>query len=98
MAHFHRYALQRGLHYRESVQQLEQPFLMSWGLIPWSLLSHKQMTYRELLSQLLDLDDAHLNQTVTLYSIADDEVVPMYQTDFTDSEDQVIPDHFVLTF
>ena len=71
---------------------------MSWGLIPWSLLTHRQMTYVELREQLMCMDEKYLHQTVTLYSIADDEVVPMYQTDFTDSEDQVIPDHFVLTF
>jgi hypothetical protein len=71
---------------------------MSWGLIPWSLLSHKQMTYGELREQLICMEEKYLHQTVTLYSIADDEVIPMYETDFTDSDDQVIPDHFVLTF
>ena len=56
------------------------------------------MTYGELREQLMCMDEKYLHQTVTLYSIADDEVVPMYETDFTDSDDQVIPDHFVLTF
>ena len=56
------------------------------------------MTYGELREQLMCMDEKYLHQPVTLYSIADDEVVPMYETDFTDSEDQVIPDHFVLVF
>ena len=51
---------------------------MSWGLIPWSQLAHRQMTYRKLLQQLQSLPGSTLDQTVTLYSIADDEFVPAY--------------------
>jgi hypothetical protein len=72
---------------------------MSWGLIPWSRLKHKQMTYRQLLHQLLELTPEQLNQTATIYSIKDDKFVPVYSWDFTDSDSQVLdPDHFVITF
>jgi len=72
---------------------------MSWGLIPWSLLTHKQMTYRQLLHQLLELSPEQLNQTATVYSIKDDEFVPVYGWETTDSEEQVLdPNHFVITF
>ena len=72
---------------------------MSWGLIPWSLLTHKQMTYRKLLEQLQCCPSSTLDQTVTLYSIADDEFVPAYMTDYTDENSQVLdPNHLVITF
>jgi len=72
---------------------------MSWGLIPWSQLSHRQMTYRKLLEQLQCCPSSTLDQTVTLYSIADDEFVPAYMTDYTDDESQVLdPNHLVITF
>ena len=72
---------------------------MSWGLIPWSQLSHQQMTYRKLLQQLQSLPGSTLDQTDTLYSIADDEFVPAYMTDFTDEHSQILdPNHFVITF
>ena len=72
---------------------------MSWGLIPWSRLKHKQMTYRKLLEQLQRCPSSTLDQTVTLYSIRDDEFTPAYMTDYTDSDDQVLdPNHLVITF
>jgi hypothetical protein len=78
---------------------MEQPFLMSWGLIPWSQLSHQQMTYRKLLEQLQCCPSSTLDQTVTLYSIADDEFVPAYMTDYTDENSQILdPNHLVITF
>ena len=72
---------------------------MSWGLIPWSESIHKKMTYRKLLEQLQCCPSSTLDQTVTLYSIADDEFVPAYMTDYTDEESQVLdPNHLVITF
>ena len=72
---------------------------MSWGLIPWSRLKHKQMTYRKLLEQLQCCPTSTLDQTVTLYSIADDKFVPAYMTDYTDEESQTLdPNHLVITF
>ena len=72
---------------------------MSWGLIPWSQLSHRQMTYRKLLEQLQCCPSSTLDQTVTLYSIADDEFVPAYMTDYTDEESQILdPNHLVISF
>ena len=72
---------------------------MSWGLIPWSLLTHKQMTYRKLLEQLQCCPSSTLDQTVTLYSIADDEFVPAYMMDYTDEDSQILdPNHLVITF
>ena len=57
------------------------------------------MTYRKLLEQLQSLPGSTLDQTVTLYSIADDEFVPAYMTDYTDDESQVLdPNHLVITF
>ena len=71
---------------------------MSWGLIPWSETTHKKMTYGELREQLMCMDEKYLQQTVTHYDIANDRVVPMYQTDYADPTDPVIPDRFVITF
>jgi hypothetical protein len=72
---------------------------MSWGLIPWSQLKHKKMTYLELLEQLQCCSKETLQQTVTLYSIKDDEFTPAYMTDYTDSEEQVLNrDHLVITY
>ena len=72
---------------------------MSWGLIPWSRLKHRKMTYRKLLEQLQCCPTSTLDQTVTLYSIADDKFVPAYMTDYTDEESQTLdPNHLVITF
>ena len=71
---------------------------MSWSLIPWSEHTHKRMTYAELREQLMSMDEKHLNQRVTLYSIADDRLITIYQTDYIDPTDPVVPDRFVLTF
>ena len=57
------------------------------------------MTYRKLLEQLQCCPSSTLDQTVTLYSIADDEFVPAYLTDYTDEDSQVLdPNHLVITF
>ena len=57
------------------------------------------MTYRKLLEQLKCCPSSTLDQTVTLYSIADDEFVPAYVTDYTDEESQVLdPNHLIITF
>ncbi len=57
------------------------------------------MTYRKLLEQLQCCPSSTLDQTVTLYSIADDEFVPAYMTDYTDEESQVLdPNHLVISF
>jgi len=57
------------------------------------------MTYRQLLQQLLELSPEQLNQTATLYSIRDDEFIPVYGWDTTADDSQVLdPDHFVLTY
>ena len=71
----------------------------TWVLIPWSIIKHYSMTYADLLKELQELSPEQLNQKVTLYSIAEDEFVPAYMTDVTDSEEQVLdPNHFVITF
>ena len=57
------------------------------------------MTYRKLLEQLQCCPSSTLDQNLTLYSIADDEFVPAYMTDYTDEESQVLdPNHLVITF
>ena len=72
---------------------------MSWGLIPWSRLKHKRMTYLQLLEQLQTCSKETLQQTVTLYSIKDDEFTPAYMTDYTDGEElELNRDHLVITF
>ena len=71
----------------------------TWVLIPWSIIKHYSMTYAELLDELQQLSPEQLKQNVTLYSIAEDEFVPAYMPDVTDSEEQVLdPNHFVITF
>ena len=79
---------------------------MSWGLIPWSELITKKnklrstnMTYMQLLEQLQCCSKETLQQTVTLYSIRDDEFTPAYMTDYTDSEElKLNRDHLVITY
>ena len=57
------------------------------------------MTYRKLLEQLQCCPSSTLDQNVTLYSIADDEFVPAYMTDYTDEESQILdPNHLIITF
>ena len=70
----------------------------TWVLIPWSIINHSSMTYRELLEQLQSCPTKTLDQTVTLYSIADDEFVPAYMTDYTTEDTSAHPDHLVITF
>jgi len=79
---------------------------MSWGLIPWSELITKKnklrstnMTYMQLLEQLQCCSKETLQQTVTLYNIQQDEFVPAYTTDYTDTDEQTLdPNHLVITF
>ena len=72
----------------------------TWTVIPWSILKDLTMSYRELRDTLNRLDDEHLNQTVTLYSLQDDEFVPAIMTDYTDETtlEHLDPDHLVITF
>ena len=70
---------------------------MSWGLIPWSEAIHKKMTYRKLLEQLQVCPTETLDKEVMLYSIAQDEFIPAYMTDYTTKE-STHPDHLVITY
>jgi len=71
----------------------------TWVLIPWSLMKHRSMKYSELLEELQSLSPQQLQQTVTLYSIKNDEFMAAFQGDFTDEDEQVLcPDHYVITF
>jgi hypothetical protein len=70
---------------------------MSWNLIPWSESIHKKMTYRRLLEQLQTCPTETLDKEVMLYSIAKDEFIPAYMTDYTIKE-SAHPDHLVITF
>ncbi len=57
------------------------------------------MTYYELLEQLKVCSLKTLQQTVTVYNIADDEFVPVYCTDYTDNQCQTLdPNHLVISF
>ena len=57
------------------------------------------MTYAELREVLMSMDEEHLRQTVTLYSLEEDEFVPAIGTDYTDNECQTLdPDHLVISF
>ena len=45
------------------------------------------------------MDENHLRQTVTLYSLECDEFVPAIGTDYTDDQCQTLdPDHLVISF
>ena len=72
----------------------------TWTVIPWSILKDLTMSYRELRDVLNDLDEEHLDQTVMLYSLQDDDFVPAIMTDYTDETtlEHLDPDHLVITF
>ena len=72
----------------------------TWTVIPWSILKDLTMSYRDLRDTLNRLDDDHLDQTVTLYSLQDDDFVPAIMTDYTDvtTLEHLYPDHLVITF
>ena len=71
----------------------------TWTVIPWSILKDLTMTYGELREVLMNMDEQHLRQTVTLYCLEEDEFVPAIGTDYTDEECQTIdPDHLVISF
>jgi hypothetical protein len=71
----------------------------TWTVIPWTILKDMTMTYGELREVLMSMDEEHLRQTVTLYSLECDEFVPAIGTDYTDNECQTIdPDHLVISF
>ena len=73
---------------------------VGWTVIPWSILKDLTMSYRELRDVLNDLDEEHLDQTVMLYSLQDDDFVPVIMTDYTDETtlEYLDPDHLVITF
>ena len=73
---------------------------VGWTVIPWSILKDLTMSYRELRDVLNDLDEEHLDQTVMLYSLQDDDFVPVIMTDYTDETtlEHLAPDHLVITF
>ena len=73
---------------------------IGWTVIPWSLLKNMTMSYRDLRDTLNKLDEDHLNQTVTLYSLRDDDFVPAVMTDYTDETtlEHLDPDHLVISF
>ena len=57
------------------------------------------MTYGELREVLMCMDEEHLRQTVTPYSLECDEFVPAIGTDYTDDQCQTLdPDHLVISF
>ena len=71
----------------------------TWTVIPWTILKDMTMTYGELREVLMCMDEEHLRQTVTLYSLECDEFVPAIGTDYTDEQCQTIdPDHLVISF
>ena len=73
---------------------------VGWTVIPWSILKDMTMRYRELRDTLNKLDDEHLNQTVMIYSLQDDDFVRVIMTDYTDETtlEHLDPDHLVITF
>ena len=73
---------------------------VGWTVIPWSILKDMTMSYRELRDTLNKLDDEHLDQTVMLYSLQDDDFVPVIMTDYTDETtlEHLDSDHLVITF
>ena len=73
---------------------------VGWTVIPWSILKDLTMSYRELRDVLNDLDEEHLDQTAMLYSLQDDDFVPVIMTDYTDETtlDHLDPDPLVITF
>ncbi len=71
----------------------------TWTVIPWSILKDLTMTYGELREVLMCMDEKHLRQTVTIYSLESDEFAPAIGTDYTDDECQTLdPDHLVISF
>ncbi len=72
----------------------------TWTVIPWSILKDLTMSYRDLRDTLNRLDEDHLDQTVTLYSLQDDDFVPAIMTDYTDEStlEHLDSDHLVITF
>tara|TARA_B100001250_G_scaffold179934_1_gene154653 strand:- start:207 stop:389 length:183 start_codon:yes stop_codon:yes gene_type:complete len=49
---------------------------LNWILIPWSQQSTRNMTYKDLLDQLQEMDDKQLKDQVVCYDIANDRYVP----------------------
>lgn len=54
------------------------------------------LTYRELLTQLNNLTEEQLNQTVTVFHGSQDEYYPVHSTGVTNAADTLDADHFYL--
>ena len=63
---------------------------LNWILIPWSQQATRNMTYKDLLEQLEQMDDKQLKDQVVCYDIANDRYVPSYQTDLTEDNELII--------
>tara|TARA_Y100001970_G_C14228353_1_gene857058 strand:- start:211 stop:414 length:204 start_codon:yes stop_codon:yes gene_type:complete len=63
---------------------------LNWILIPWSQQSTRNMTYKDLLEQLQEMDDKQLKDQVVCYDIANDRYVPAYQSCLTEDDELII--------
>jgi hypothetical protein len=54
------------------------------------------MTYKELLNQLMTLDDEQLNQTATIHDPYEDEYIAVVHTATTSEADVLDENHFYL--
>ena len=54
------------------------------------------MTYKELLNQLMMLDDDQINQTVTIHDPYEDEYIAVVHTATTSEADVLDENHFYL--
>ena len=54
------------------------------------------MTYKQLLEQLMLLDDEQVNQSVTIHDITNDEYIPVSTTATTSEADVLDENHFYL--
>jgi hypothetical protein len=54
------------------------------------------MTYKELLDQLMMLDDEQINQTVTIHDPYEDEYIAVVHTATTSEADVLDENHFYL--
>jgi len=54
------------------------------------------MTYKQLLEQLMLLDDEQINQSVTIYDSNNEEYLPVSKTETTSEADVLDENHFYL--
>jgi len=54
------------------------------------------MTYKDLLDQLMMMDEEQINQSVTIYNTDDDEYIPVSHTETTSEADVLDENHFYL--